>query len=590
MRRRVSSLAALLCALAAVLATSPGASAAGTYTLWSCKNGAGLPAPIDGWSSAASDPSGAYPGPTNSCSDGKSFGASWKADYDIFPAGTGQRWQYTAPAGVTITNVTMERSMGAVSRLHGAGTDVGSSPTAMAYRGKVVRDPIADAASVIELCQDNCNKFSFVAYPDPSFPPLAFKVDGTTFGFSAGCARVASEAGPYQCQGDPGGRGGYTVERAKIVLADPSAPTAADITGSVLDAAALSGTRDLSLTAADRGSGIWDAEVKVDATVIRPRGVVNANGGLCSPTGDVDGFLAGAPCKPSVSLSLPIDTTRVADGAHTLTVDLWDAAGNRSRVLERAITVANSPVVDNPLPSVSGTPGAVAERPAVPAIKGAGAGAVVGAANGSGGDRASARFVQSKKPASVTTTYGRAVTIKGQLVDRSKKPIAGAHLDVLETVALKGAAQQYVATIDTDAKGRFAYRPAVGPQRKVAFAYVPKTGDAAYATQLAVSFDVKAAVTLAVTPKSTSRKNKVTFSGRVTAGPLPPAGARVVIETRGKHAWLIVAALNTNASGAFAWSHKFSVPLTYHFRARMLRTADLAILPGVSALRPVKIR
>jgi hypothetical protein len=119
----VGALVAACLALAAV----PSAQA-GTYTVWSCSDSSGSPAPTEGWSSAASNlaPGGGAAG--NGCAaitvvgtgrtrTGRATGISPTGLTTIFdgnpstlyPTYTYARWDYAAPPGTTISTVAVVR-------------------------------------------------------------------------------------------------------------------------------------------------------------------------------------------------------------------------------------------------------------------------------------------------------------------------------------------------------------------------------------------------------------------------------------------------------------------------------------------------
>jgi hypothetical protein len=554
-RRRAAAIVVALVAL--VVLSVPTAAHAGSYFAWSCHDANGALADVSNWSYSNTM---ADTDVGSSCTGGGGFvGINFRSrSGGNYPGGVGAAATYRSPAGTTIGAVTVDRYW-----VVPTGTDPDYVNTmSFLYNG---------VGAQLDGCiarrdGQGCSQSGTV------FAPFSFDNAGnTTFQIIVGCNGNSD----VSCAGnDSGTKGKYEISRAKVQLTDPTDPIASNVSGTALADGAISGSPTLAFAATDTGSGVWQAQIKLDDTVVWGRSVFNDNGGPCRNDGGAIGFPASVPCKLSTSATLPVDTTKVANGTHTLTATIWDAAGNPATVISRAVTVAN-PVV---------------APPPAPLIRGGGNGAPAGSANGAGGDRTTARFLKTQTPAHRVATYGHAVTVKGKLVDKAGKSIGGAHLDVLETVAKKGASPTYVATIDTDAKGHFAYKPATGPGRTISFAYVATVGDPAYLVQADVKLKVKAAVTLAVSTKRASTKTKIRFSGRVSSGVLPSGGARVVIETRGKHSWLIVADLNTNAAGKFSWSHKFSVRGPYRFRARTTHASDLPIASGTSALRPVRIR
>ena len=64
-------------------------------------------------------------------------------------------------------------------------------------------------------------------------------------------------------------------------------------------------------------------------------------------------FSASQPCRQSETIDLPIDTTSVADGQHTLKVTVTDAAKNSSTVYDQTISTDNAPAALTP-PAITG--------------------------------------------------------------------------------------------------------------------------------------------------------------------------------------------------------------------------------------------
>ena len=65
------------------------------------------------------------------------------------------------------------------------------------------------------------------------------------------------------------------------------------------------------------------------------------------PVGSSGGALMfdySQPCRASQSVDLPIETSTVTDGQHTLKVTVQDAAGNSSVVYDGTISTHNAPV------------------------------------------------------------------------------------------------------------------------------------------------------------------------------------------------------------------------------------------------------
>ena len=117
------------------------------------------------------------------------------------------------------------------------------------------------------------------------------------------------------------------------------------MSGELASASTVSGTSDVAFDASDPGSGVYEAVFSVDGQVVQST-VLNENGGRCRNVGQTTtGCRRSCTCsraRPSVSVDVGFDTTRVGNGAHHLVVSVMDAAGNTATVLDREITVANA--------------------------------------------------------------------------------------------------------------------------------------------------------------------------------------------------------------------------------------------------------
>ena len=150
-----------------------------------------------------------------------------------------------------------------------------------------------------------------------------------------------------------------------VRLEDTTAP---EVTGSpsgslyddVVGGTPLRGERELTIAGSDAGSGLYRIRILLDDEPQLEQ-VVNDNGGRCADAvpGDSDPhqFVHRQPCRATAGGDYRFDTTELAEGEHNLKVQLEDAAGNSSTVLNRTVSVDNIPapsVVSAPL--VTGVP------------------------------------------------------------------------------------------------------------------------------------------------------------------------------------------------------------------------------------------
>jgi hypothetical protein len=384
-------------------------------------------------------------------------------------------------------------------------------------------------------------------------------------------AFCGGDAGHF-CEAGTGDANGYAAAiylyAADIVLEQSVGPTATNVTGELATAPTVRGSSDVAFNATDSASGVYEAVFTIDNQVVQ-RTVVDDNGGRCRDVGGTsDGrpaFLYVQPCKPSVSVDVPFDTTRVSDGAHHLVVSVIDAAGNSAPVLDRAITIANPPPVGAP----NGT-------------------------NASAQATLDAGWVGSRK-ARITSAYGRgAHTIAGRLTAPGGAPIAGAVLDCTATPAYQGARPAALACPRTGADGRFALAtPHEASSRTIRLAYRAHVGDALPATTRTLGLGVRAGVRLRVRPHTTSVGHAIRFAGALLGGPIPRGGKQVVLEARSPGGpWIEFAVVRTDRRGRFrdAYRFKFPGPVDYRFRAVCEAEADYPYATGSSNVVRVRER
>jgi hypothetical protein len=328
----------------------------------------------------------------------------------------------------------------------------------------------------------------------------------------------------------------------------------------------VQGQSDVAFDATDSGSGVYEALVSVDGQVVQ-RTVLDSNGGRCKDVGQTsDGlaaFLYLQPCEQSVSVDVPFDTTKVANGAHRLVVSVIDAAGNAAPVLDRNVTVAN---------------------PAAP-----------GAANGVNASTQASLAVRwnDTRKTSLTSGYGSTRTLAGRLTGPGGVPIAGAAIDVRATAANAGARAVPMASPLTGADGRFSVRVAAGSSRTLRLAYRAHVGDALPVAARTLTLNVRPGIALGVSPHVTSAGHSIHFRGRLRGGPIPRGGKQLVLEARSPGSpWIQFKVVRTDARGRYraTYRFKFAGPADYRFRARSEPESDFPFAGGSSNVVAVRER
>jgi hypothetical protein len=393
---------------------------------------------------------------------------------------------------------------------------------------------------------------------------------GSHIYLSASCGGLA----PYKCpegKGDANGNAAILyLYAADITLAQSLGPTAGNVGGELATAPTVSGTSDVTFSASDPGSGVYEAVFTVDGQMVESA-VVNDNGGRCRNVGQTtDGkpaFLYLQPCLGSVTADVGLDTTKLGNGAHHLIVSVIDAAGNAAPVLDRVITVANPP-----LPCT--TAGSASTRPP-------------------GSTTLSASWRGTRRQ-SVISSYGRAPAIDGRLLGPGGAPVGGATIDLIGTPSYVGGAPIAMPSPRTRPDGRFSVSlPAGVGSRTLCFAYRQAGGASAPVATRTLTLNVRAGILLRVVPRTASVGRSIFFHGRLRGGPVPVDGKQLVLEARSPGGqWLEFRVIRTNPRGRFSASYtfRFPGPARYQFRALSEPESDYPFAAGTSNTVAVRER
>lgn len=273
---------------------------AAVYEVHACRLPSGASAPAHGWTIT----SGSGPGAVSAINCPGGAMTSRPADGQHIK-GTLLGFSFTAPPGTTIASYDRQAE-GAINQVDG-----GPPPWDWAY-GEFGTRVGSDERAAIGLCT-NCGPFS-AAWIVPVLSPRLSRI------FSG--LECESQNGPGPCQAN----GSYFVLRwITLRLEDLKAPEVSAASGSLLEnAAPQRGARYLSLKLRDIGGGLLKARVEVDGQRFSEQ-PIDDNDGRCKQP-----FVAPVPCKLSASVELPIDTGKLPDGHHQLTVRVFDATGVNS--------------------------------------------------------------------------------------------------------------------------------------------------------------------------------------------------------------------------------------------------------------------
>lgn len=531
----------------------PASAEAGVYHVYSCRTPSGAVAPTDGWSGSVAPGSAYDVYATNTCAGGGALIAAL-GDVTTHAAFIDEAiWGFAAPAGEKIYSATLWR----------AGDNAGGGVINATYQfwlaGPNESELFAECIYTL-----GCGGEGELTQPLSEANRLI--VPGNHLGTGLYLIASCGGAPKNECKAGEGDANKYATAvylyAADITLEQSAGPNASNVSGELATASAVRGTSDVAFNASDPGSGVYEAVFSVDGQVVQSA-VLDGNGGRCQNVGGTtDGrpaFLYTQPCKPSVSVDVPFDTTRVSDGSHHLIVTVTDAAGNGAPVLDREITVANPPPPGTPGPP-NGT-------------------------NASAQATLSAGWVGARK-ARIVSAYGRAHTIVGRLTGAGGTPIAGAEIDCTATPADQGAKTAAMACPKTDPDGRFTVRiPGGVSSRTLRLAYREHLGDALPVATRTLGLTVRAGVRLRVSPHTTSVGRAIRFTGSLLGGPIPHGGKQLVLEARSPRGpWIEFDVLRCSRRGEFhdSYRFKFPGPVDYGFRVLSESEADFPFATGAS--------
>jgi hypothetical protein len=585
---RASIAAATL--LAASLTLAP-PSAAGVYHVYSCRipygPEAGEPAPVQvaagegeeagRWSKAVS---GTGTAATDTCGTPEGALSAEMAANREHSNLDHATWMFTAPAGEKIVAGTKLWRSGNADGGSGYGFWFASPNDVFSASNLFGPSCVYNAG-----CHSGIGSSSVRLSSNNQVEVSAENVPSSHLYINASCSSASCPSGG----GDEQGHAVIVyVYAADIALEEQSAPVVSGVTGELATAASLSGVASLDFHAEDSGSGVYLAKVSVDGKLLESAVVDPTE--LCRevsvPVEDGPAFLSAQPCPASTNGHVTLDTTKLSDGSHRLLVEVTNAAGNVTTVLERTIEVTNggaggtvlsggastagvlqtATTVGSPLPRPNGVPASARASIVARWV------ATRGGRRGLHGPRLTGRF-------------GERETIAGRLTGPAGEAIASAEIAISVRRRYGGAPTVTLGDVRTDRQGRFTIHLGQGSSsERLRLTYSPTLGGVPVASQ-SLSLLVPAGVLLHVTPSSVAVSQTIRLAGRVLGGPIPPGGKQVVLEARSVHTpWLQFLVLHADRSGRFHGSHRFRLPgpVRYRFRAVCPAEADFPYTTGIS--------
>jgi hypothetical protein len=315
--RRRAALAAAAAALT-LAAAAPGAAHAGTYPMYACN--------VPGHETTSRGPWRIVPSlnggntrlaAVDTCASNGSFGVAQTGPFGMDPgsmAGIG----LNRPGGYTVTQVK--------SYVASSLAATGSSASVLA-----------------EVDGLDYPKWSAPGNDNTVTPDVrAFSSGFTSFYWALYCASVASQrcdfANPMPLR----------IKGIEMTLSESAVPTVSFDGGTLTTAGAKKGSKSVDVVAVDGHSGVRKVEVMLDDTVL---GSADHNSRIWgvpmqSQPAETCSYASWNACPLTQRETFTVDTTRVPDGAHSLTVRATDAAGNA-----KATTATEPVTVDNTAPA-----------------------------------------------------------------------------------------------------------------------------------------------------------------------------------------------------------------------------------------------
>jgi hypothetical protein len=510
---------------------------AGTYTVLTCPGD-------DGWSQ--NTPSAQFV----SYSDGCSGSAAGNLDLTLGPnpdggyaTSTGGAITFVVPTGLTINSYSMSLlAYGGPCTIVSAQCANGFGDVWVNHTGQA--DPNYDYR--------NLGYGSQTVTVAPGTMPSG--VNWVTVG-------VGCDGGPggYDCPGSQAGspEASADIMSAQMVVNSSASPSASGFSGALLQASAH-GTADLRFTADDTsGPGVYSVAVQIDGANVY-NATPDGNVGECVVVGTYTNgsweFEHLQPCKQEETVDVPVDTTSLADGPHTLKVTVTDAAQNASVVYDGPITTANrttvSALLDSPLSASPST------------------------------EQSTYAIVLDKHTAALLkgirrTFTASALTLSGQLLNAANSPAPGVTVSlVAQEGNLPNGTRDVLEHTTSDAAGDWVLHAPKGPSRLLSVVYGAAAQAASANAGVSIGEKVSPQLRLDVHSPGGTR---LIFSGRLLIAPLGQPRPLVVIETRRGTAWQSVGIpVRVKADGSYRYTYESS-PLTlgrrFTFRATTPETS-----------------
>jgi hypothetical protein len=188
--------------------------------------------------------------------------------------------------------------------------------------------------------------------------------------------------------------------------------------------------------------------------------------------------------------------------------------------------------------------------------------------------------------------FGHTIRLRGRLTSPGGNPLADREVRVFEQTNVPGAAWREIATLQTNAKGRFTFRALRGPSRTLRFRY--GGSDTIRGRTAEVRLGVRAATSMRASRSRVVNGDDVTFRGQLRGAPRPSPGKLVELQARTRGGWRTFATTRANQrTGRWLYRYRFSATrgsVRYRFRARVPKESSYPYETGVSRSVVVGVR
>jgi hypothetical protein len=516
----ISKLIPLLCATIAISLIGADDGLAGQYTIHNCA--ASLEPNFDAgpWSAYGSAPPPRSDTFQNSCTPGSTLGTAigWYGNEQTTNTALGITLRSPTPA-ITVRELRLVWSVA-----HQAS---GSDTSAQVYAntGLQLVAPTPYAVGTSNPAQI-------------TFPPGTQDVEVysyCSFDTSSGCVFPSLLAPIIRAEG------------MDTTLEDTSVPTAVITGGTLAGDGPISGSASLQFTATDSGSGVREAQLLLDGSVI----ATHSYASQCVYTNFT-------PCPSSQADTMTIDTQALTNGQHQLALRVISTAGNVQTVDSHALLVSN-------------------EGPSVP---------MPPCAAASGGIQTT--ITVNARHHVVVSNYGEHAILSGRLRGVAGKPIVGASVEVLTERVDEHGSFSPLKDVTTRSNGRFTAKLPVGVSQLICLRYRLMPGGR-YAAAVIVAQQVRAALDLSIYPPTVEPNGTIFLGGHVLGGFIPAIGKVVELQVHYLGSWRVFRTPRTDPRGHFESFYSFlGGQGRFEFRACVRAESEYPYIFGCS--RSVSIR